>query len=507
MRKIQRQRRVGSKPRPRSLRLEHLDERLPLTGFVTADAATNVVPPAPGFPVTLQFEVMGTGSNDLITAFWDAVNFQDNYTVFSATAPPTAQAGTVQAGDIFSAALSYLVSPLNIINPLIGWAGFRLTGLGGHDTLDASGLLFQSANMFGGTGNDILLGGSQADVLSGGDGNDFLDGNAGADRSDGGTGDDTVLVDAHDAAPSDPSGKDTMVLDDTFGGVSTSNTAFEDVVGSASNDTVDSTGYVGPGWDPANGITGPRHRMGGGDDTVISSAFADIIDGEGGSDTASYITSPAGVDVNRLLDTAAGGNAAGDRLDSIENVTGSAHPDTLTGDHGPNVLNGLAGNDVLTGNGGNDTLNGGDNNDSLLGNDGDDSLSGGNDNDTLDGGANNDTLSGGNGNDVLAGGLGNDSLDGNAGSDALDGGHDNDSIRIDYPEIVGGPGVADTDIFGGPGNDTFNIFGTGDGIAPAGAGLDAAKVNATETALDDLFDAGHHDWDATTDVKIFHPVP
>ena len=44
--------------------------------------------------------------------------------------------------------------------------------------------------------------------------------------------------------------------------------------------------------------------------------------------------------------------ARGDKLGSIENLTGSAFKDSLTGDSNPNDLKGMGGDDTLVGNGG-----------------------------------------------------------------------------------------------------------------------------------------------------------
>ncbi|MCF1496589.1 hypothetical protein FS834_29950, partial [Agrobacterium vitis] len=54
-----------------------------------------------------------------------------------------------------------------------------------------------------------------------------------------------------------------------------------------------------------------------------------------------------------------GGDAVGDKFDSIENLTGSSNADTLTGDDGDNVINGGGGNDTLDGGKGADTLQAG----------------------------------------------------------------------------------------------------------------------------------------------------
>ncbi len=83
---------------------------------------------------------------------------------------------------------------------------------------------------------------------------------------------------------------------------------------------------------------------------------------------ADYINSGAAVTVNLGADTASGGAAAGDSLNSIENLRGSAFDDTLTGS---GVANRLSGGDGV------DTLSGGDGNDRLIGGAGADVLIGG----------------------------------------------------------------------------------------------------------------------------------
>ncbi|WP_454017899.1 hypothetical protein [Azospirillum sp. Marseille-Q6669] len=54
-----------------------------------------------------------------------------------------------------------------------------------------------------------------------------------------------------------------------------------------------------------------------------------------------------------------GGDAEGDRLTGIENLSGSGHADLLIGDGGANRLDGAAGDDTLIGGAGADTLVGG----------------------------------------------------------------------------------------------------------------------------------------------------
>ena len=100
--------------------------------------------------------------------------------------------------------------------------------------------------------------------------------------------------------------------------------------------------------------------------------------------------------VSLLWDTGSGGDAEGDELNSIENLSGSGYDDSLFGDNNANFLNGNDGDDTLLGFGGDDILYG----------DGR-SLGG---NDVLNGGAGHDTLNGGPGGDTMAGELDADTL-------------------------------------------------------------------------------------------------
>ena len=64
---------------------------------------------------------------------------------------------------------------------------------------------------------------------------------------------------------------------------------------------------------------------GAGADTLIGGGGADVLIGGGGTDLADYSTSAAAVYVDLNLNTSqVGGDAAGDRLFTIENVTGAA---------------------------------------------------------------------------------------------------------------------------------------------------------------------------------------
>lgn len=153
---------------------------------------------------------------------------------------------------------------------------------------------------------------------------------------------------------------------------------------------------------------------GNGDDFLVGGAGADVLDGGADDDRASYFDSSAGVTVNLKTGTGSGGEAEGDTLLSIEELTGSAFADFLTSDDGGNILFGHTGDDVLKGGGGADLLMGGEDDDVLIG--GHDVFDSA---DRLDGGAGNDYLHGGAGNDDLTGGTGRDSLGGGDGEDTF----------------------------------------------------------------------------------------
>lgn len=130
-----------------------------------------------------------------------------------------------------------------------------------------------------------------------------------------------------------------------------------------------------------NRLTGNAGRNelsgGAGDDRLAGGAGADRLLGGGGRDLADYSGSEDGVRVNLTAGRGRFGDAAGDRLQGIENIKGSAADDSLTGNDFRNKLIGNAGDDLLRGAGGADTLIGGAGSDTLNGGAGDDRLYGG----------------------------------------------------------------------------------------------------------------------------------
>ena len=277
---------------------------------------------------------------------------------------------------------------------------------------------------------NVLSGGGGDDTLKGGGGVDHLVGGPGADTLDGGS---STLPDDANTADVDESKMqhiDWAVYRSAMEGVKVNLSTGKGEGGEAMGDTLRNIELV---WGSTK------------DDTFIASEEADYIHGDAGEDTISYEESGSGVTVNlatnsqQAFDTAVasdsttmpslfylGGGASGsalgtaiamgdhdsnaatpdindgidntavgDYIGSIENLTGSAHGDSLTGDTGPNVLKGMGGDDTLTG--GAETTGG----DKLYGGAGDDTLTGEGGNDTLNGGAGDDNLNGGGGNDVF----------------------------------------------------------------------------------------------------------
>jgi len=329
-------------------------------------------------------------------------------------------------------------------------------GGGGRDSIDS------------GDSNDVVRGGKGNDTLIAGGGRDYVDGGAGNDSIDGGRGDDTI----------DGSGGRDVITGKAGSDILNGEAGADHLIGNNGNDTLQG-GIGGDSLDGGLGIDslfgdggndilhgnagGDSLDGGAGNDSLMGGVGHDVLNGGKGSDTADYSDSGAGVRVNLATGHAAGGDATGDTLTSIENLTGSSHDDRLAGNAGANVLLGFDGNDSLTGAGHADILNGGG---------GDDTLKGGSGNDNLIGGVGADLLFGNGGSDTLQGSSGNDTLIGGGGPDVLTGGGNNDTFRFLHLN----------DSRPGAGHDQITDFQQGQDV------IDLAAIDAVKGGSDNAFD-------------------
>jgi Ca2+-binding RTX toxin-like protein len=235
-------------------------------------------------------------------------------------------------------------------------------GLSGDDTIalnEANGAL-PAADLFGGAGNDTLIGGSGNDLLFGQAGNDTLLGKGGNDLLFGGAGNDVLTGGDGDDQVFGESGNDRMI------------------------------------WNP-------------GDDTDLNEGGdgIDTVEVNGGNGAENFTVTPNGTRVRfDRISPAPFTLDIGTSENLVVNMNGG--DDTFT------ASNGLAGLIHLTvdGGAGNDTITGGDGDDVLIGGDGNDVVIGGRGNDIAFLGAGNDTF-------VWNPGDGSDTVEGQSGSDAL----------------------------------------------------------------------------------------
>ncbi len=287
-----------------------------------------------------------------------------------------------------------------------------------------------------------------------------------------------------------------------------------------------SSNIDGTGNASANVITGNS-----GNNVLAGLGGGDTIDGGGGTDTVTYAVSSAAVTVNLATNTNSGGDAQGDSLSNIDNITGSAHNYTLTGNSGNNVIDGGVGTDAMAGGAGNDTY--------VVDNVGDtvtESASEGTDtvqssvtftlganiehltltgSSSIDGTGNseNNTITGNSGTNALAGGLGNDTyVVQNAGDTVTENlGEGTDTVQssvtftlganIEHLTLTGSSNIDGTGnaldntitgnsgtnvLTGGAGNDTYIVQNTGDTVVElASEGTDTVQSSVTFTISDD----------------------
>ncbi len=244
-----------------------------------------------------------------------------------------------------------------------------------HDTMYAAGgddfvfgysgndILFgQEGNDYlnGGTGNDILDGGNGNDELIGGSGNDILNGGTGNDILKGGTGTDTASYEGFATGVN----VDLEEGKGYWGAFGDTYSSIENVIGTDYADNItgndgDNVIHTGDGRDSIkDGDGNDTIHAGAESDYMEAGAGADKYFGGSGSDSLNFSYSDEGVTVNLETGTGSGGYAEGDTYDSIENVAGSHHDDTIVGNAADNRLSGGMGSDVIFDGAGDDFMTG-----------------------------------------------------------------------------------------------------------------------------------------------------
>ena len=327
----------------------------------------------------------------------------------------------------------------------------------------------------GGTGNDTLTGNDGDDVLMGGTGSDVLSGGNGIDAisyssSSAGI---TINLTAGTANGGDAQG-DTFtfiekVIGSAYADTLSSSTNGHILQGGAGNDiyvignggviveaagegtdevqtaqttfsiasftNVENLTFIGTGDFTGTGNSGDNIITGSsGNDTLVGGAGADILNGGTGTDTADYSGSSSGVTVDFTAGIGTGGDAQGDTLTSVEQVTGSLHSDTLLSSTSGHVLQGGAGNDlyVIGSSGVTVTEAAGQDTDEVQTSLNSFSLAFiANVENLTFSGSGNFTGTGNSLDNIIAGGSGNDTLDGGAGTDVMIGGIDSDTYYVD----------------------------------------------------------------------------
>jgi Ca2+-binding RTX toxin-like protein len=253
---------------------------------------------------------------------------------------------------------------------------------------------------------------------------DVIDGRAGSDTMAGGLGNDTYFVDSTgDRVIENPSqGLDTIWASVTY----TLPANVENLI------LTGLSAINGTGNALANSLVGNSAN-----NTLAGLGGADALDGGEGIDTATYAKSTSGVNVSLATGLGTGGDAQGDTLVRVENLTGSNYGDTLEGDGGNNSLIGGNGSDTVfyahaasgvtvtlastaaqnTVGAGIDTLSAFEN---LMGSQYDDTLTGTNGVNLLIGLGGNDVLVGGSGADTMVGGDGDDRYTVDNAGDVID---------------------------------------------------------------------------------------
>jgi Ca2+-binding RTX toxin-like protein len=349
----------------------------------------------------------------------------------------------------------------NVINGQ-GYEGLTLRGMAGNDLLIGSDL--GSGELYGGQGNDTLLGGARVYSLSGDEGEDVLNGGFLSDTLTGGAGADRFV---YDDAPADwwdtitdfATGTDKLRFDGS---------AFTEI-GASGNFVLND--------DRFHAAAGASSGHDADDRVVYNTVSGDLwydADGNGAGAAKLLATLQAGATLAATDIEVINGTPTG------QVINGTSGADTLTGTAGNDTINGLGGNDLFVAGstGGADVIDGGAGFDSIEFRERATSAV------VVDYAAG--TISGGSSGTIsftnierVVGGFFNDSMTGSAAGQNLTGQAGSDSLW--------GAGGIDT-LWGGAGADTFIFRETGtanaDSIRDWASGSDTLALdNAAMSAL------------------------
>ena len=364
----------------------------------------------------------------------------------------------------------------------------------------------ESGLVFGGAGNDTVMGGDLlgSDQIYGGDGDDVILAGAGSDVIYGDDGNDSIIA---------ASMFDGGFIDDS-----------PDVIyGGIGEDAISISFFAGGtfvyGGDDADTITVDNPTIGMGGAYLSADRGADLVIGGYGDDTLiagqgrDTMYGSLGNDLLLGLDTSTGTSETGAEMDDIFRLFALLNGlITFEQVFGPDPFLFSDAAQDLRGEDGNDTLAGGRSGDVLFGGTGDDGIWGAGGDDLIEGNDGDDVIAGGFGNDVIYGGAGIDFIIGGLGSDTLFGGEgDDEFVFTDFSESragavnrdVIGDFVQESDIIdlSGLSLPGFNIamaYDTGEGIGfvPVGS-YDFARevvdvVLFTETVAEGVLVRAQH---------------
>lgn len=238
----------------------------------------------------------------------------------------------------------------------------QMFGQGGNDTLalDETNGALPRANIFGGSGNDTITGGSGSDMLFGQAGNDTILGKGGVDQLFGGTENDTLTGGDADDQVFGESGDDRMIWrpgDDTDLNEGGANTDTTEVNGGGGAEVFTLT---------ANGTRARFDRVDPAPFSIDMGTTENLVLNMGGGNDSFSATGNLAALVKVTVD-GGGGN---------DTILGSNGIDTLFGGDGDDFIDGQQGNDVGILGAGNDVFqwDPGDGSDVVEGQDGTDTM-------------------------------------------------------------------------------------------------------------------------------------